>query len=150
MNKIRFQFARPIAVGAIVFSLSLVSFGQNRPSQSPPPAQGGGQQGGSGRQPSNQPTLGDRTQQPGQPEMQRQIYLTGSVRLGDGTIPPTNVVIERVCGGVVRPEAYTDSKGNFSFIVGAQNSAVFADASVAGPGTAVPGQQNGIDGRSLT
>jgi tetratricopeptide (TPR) repeat protein len=149
MKKITFQFARAIAVGAIVFSLSLVSFGQNRGGQSGPPA-GGGQQGGGGRQPGNQPTIGNQPTQQSTPEMPRQIYLSGNVRLSDGTIPPTNVVIERVCGGVVRPEAYTDSKGNFSFIVGGQNSAIFADASVAGPNTGVPGQQNGIDGRSLT
>ena len=152
MNKI---IARSLAVGTIMFSLSLVSFGQNPPGQSAPPGQGGGQQGGQqgggGRQPGNQPTLGDRIpQQPGTPEMPRQFYLSGSVRLSDGTIPPTNVVIERVCGGVVRPEAYTDSRGNFSFIVGGQNAAVFADASVAGTNTGIPGQQNGIDGRSLT
>src|SRR5437868_255495 len=150
MNKVRFQLVRPIAVGTIVLSLSLMSFGQNRPGQSPPPGQGGGQQGGGGRQPGNQPTIGNQPAQQSSPEMPRQIYLTGTVRLGDGSLPPTNIVIERVCGGVVRPEAYTDSKGNFSFIVGGQNSAVFTDASVSGPGTSVPGQQNGIDGRSLT
>ena len=150
MNKMRSQFAQAIAVATIMVSLSLMSFGQNKGGQSPPPPGQGGQQGG-GRQPGNQPSLGDRVgQQPGVPEMPRQIYLTGTVRLSDGTLPPTNVVIERVCGGVVRPEAYTDSKGNFSFIVGGQNSAVFADASVAGPGTTAAGQQNGIDGRSLT
>src|SRR5437879_4581390 len=150
MNKMRSQFAQAIAVATIMVSLSLMSFGQNKGGQAPPSPGQGGQQGG-GRQPGNQPSLGDRVgQQPGVPEMPRQIYLTGTVRLSDGTLPPTNVIIERVCGGVVRPEAYTDSKGNFSFIVGGQNSAVFADASVAGPGTTTPGQQNGIDGRSLT
>src|SRR5438094_537290 len=59
-------------------------------------------------------------------------------------------VIERVCGGVVRPEAYTDSRGNFSFIVGGQNAAVFADASVGGIGAGDPRQQGGVSERSLT
>jgi Tfp pilus assembly protein PilF len=81
--------------------------------------------------------------------MPQQIYLSGSVRLGDGTVPPASVVIERVCGNAIRPEAYTDSKGNFSFIVGGQNPPVFEDASVAGS-IRTPGQQNGVDARTLT
>src|SRR5262249_13940736 len=60
----------------------------------------------------------------------RQIYLSGSVRLADGSIPPTNIVIERVCAGSVRPEAYTDSKGNFHFLVGSQNTIAMAAASI--------------------
>ena len=60
------------------------------------------------------------------------IYLSGEVRLADGTVPPDRVVIERVCAGYTRPEAYTDSKGRFSFQVGDRNSGVFMDASVAG------------------
>jgi tetratricopeptide (TPR) repeat protein len=46
----------------------------------------------------------------------------------DGTPPPDSVSIERVCYGVVRPEAYTDRKGRFSFQLG-QNPFAFADAS---------------------
>jgi tetratricopeptide (TPR) repeat protein len=61
--------------------------------------------------------------------MQRPIFLSGKVMLEDGTPPPESVVIERVCNNVIRPEAYTDSKGRFSFQLG-QNSTVFADASV--------------------
>jgi tetratricopeptide (TPR) repeat protein len=52
------------------------------------------------------------------------------VRLTDGSTPPATVTIERVCNGRVRPEGYTDSKGNFSFQVGAQPGIAFADASV--------------------
>src|SRR2546421_1061036 len=104
--------------------------GQQAPPQNPP--QGGGQPGG-GRQPSGQPNIPDRTA-PQQPtaEIPRQIYLSGSVRLSDGTIPPASVVIERVCGGVLRPEAYTDSQGNFNLIVGGQKAAVISGASVGG------------------
>jgi tetratricopeptide (TPR) repeat protein len=129
-----------------------VCFGQARGGQSAPPAQTSpGQQGGGGRPPSNQPTNGGPTSPfPGTtPDTSRQIYLSGSVRLGDGTIPPASVVIERVCGTVVKPEAYTDSKGNFSFVVGGQNPPVFEDASVQGS-TRGSGQQNGVDPRSLT
>lgn len=95
--------------------------------QTPP----GQQQGGRGQQPTTQIPTQDRTQQENPfPEMQRQIFLSGSVKLADGTPPPTSVVIERVCNGVVRPEGYTDSRGNFSFMLGGQNSMAIADASV--------------------
>lgn len=64
------------------------------------------------------------------PEIQRPVFLSGKVMLDDGTPPPDSVVIERVCNGIARPEAYTDSKGRFSFQVG-QNMSMMADASVS-------------------
>jgi tetratricopeptide (TPR) repeat protein len=74
------------------------------------------------------------TQQQQQPyEMPRPIFLSGKVVLDDGTPPPESVVIERVCGGNPRPEAWTDSKGHFSFQLG-QNTAMMADASVGSVG----------------
>src|SRR3954469_15943516 len=63
------------------------------------------------------------------PDMPRPIYLSGKVQMDDGSAPPSQVVIERVCNGVARPEGYTSSKGHFSFALG-QNTAVLADASV--------------------
>src|SRR5262249_57564148 len=98
--------------------------GQGGPTQTAPPAGGGGGAnipggGAGGRQPS--PFPGNQgQQQPGQnqtqfPEMQRPIFLSGKVMLDDGTPPPETVVIERICNGNPRPEAYTDSKGRFSF-----------------------------------
>jgi tetratricopeptide (TPR) repeat protein len=57
--------------------------------------------------------------------------------LDDGTPPPDSVVIERVCNGIARPEAYTDSKGRFSFQLG-QNMNVMPDASVSS-GSDFPG-----------
>src|SRR5438128_9176356 len=63
------------------------------------------------------------------PEQQaRPIFLSGKVMLDDGMPPPDSVVIERVCNGNPRAEAYTDSKGRFSFQLG-QNAAMMADAS---------------------
>src|SRR5881296_3931361 len=128
---------RAVAAAIMTLTLSWLCLGQEPGGQQAPPPQqqpGGGQQGGgAGRQPGNQPTFPDRGIQQQVPEISRPIYLSGSVRLSDGTVPPANVVIERVCNGVIRPEAYTDSKGNFSFMVGGQNSAVFADASVSAP-----------------
>ena len=146
---IRFRWLRTIAVGTAVISLSSTCFGQKGGGQSTPPPQTSPGQPGGGRPTINQPGLGDRTSPiPGGSGNLRQIYLSGSVRLGDGSIPPASVVIERVCGSVVRPEAYTDSKGNFSFAVGGQNPPVFEDASVQGSNR--PAGQGGVDPRSLT
>ncbi|MGH9675261.1 MAG: tetratricopeptide repeat protein, partial [Bryobacteraceae bacterium] len=64
------------------------------------------------------------------PEMERPIFLSGKVVMDDGTAPPETVVIERVCNGMPRPEAYTDSKGRFSFQLG-QNQHMIPDASVS-------------------
>src|SRR5438105_1111189 len=150
---IRMQCVRAVAIAAVTLLFCSLSFGQQQGGQQAPPQQqpGGGQQGGgAGRQPGNLPTFPDRGTQQQIPEISRPIYLSGSVRLSDGTTPPVNVVIERVCNGVIRPEAYTDSKGNFSFMVGGQNSAVFADASVSVPTINGPGPQSGINERSLT
>jgi tetratricopeptide (TPR) repeat protein len=117
-------------------------------------------QGTPSQGPSGQPSTGRNrtpaadTPQPGQqPGLARPIYLSGSVRLPDGAIPPATVVIERVCGGVIRPEGYTDSSGNFSFMVANQTSGVFLDASVAGD-AAIRGDtstmQRGGNERSLS
>lgn len=81
--------------------------------------------------------------------MPRPIFLSGKVMLEDGTPPPDPVVIERVCNGQSRPEAYTDSKGRFSFQLG-QNTAMMADASVGGgnDGFGMPGGDLSGIGRS--
>ncbi|MCL5742805.1 MAG: tetratricopeptide repeat protein, partial [Acidobacteria bacterium] len=134
----------PIAfVIGFAFSLQLVSGqqqGQQRPTPSPSPSPSpGAGAGGSipGRPspgtpsplptPGRQPLPSERTQP--FPEIQRPFFFSGKVMLDDGTPPPDSVVIERVCNGVARPEAYTDSKGRFSFQLG-QNMNVMADASV--------------------
>ncbi len=49
-----------------------------------------------------------------------------------GEIPPEPVVIERVCNGQNHPEAYSDTKGRFSFEVGGDPTVAFSDASVSG------------------
>lgn len=53
--------------------------------------------------------------------------------LDDGTPPPDPVTIERVCNGAPRAQAYTDSKGRFSFQIG-QTGGVTQDASEDGAG----------------
>jgi tetratricopeptide (TPR) repeat protein len=63
-------------------------------------------------------------------ELQRGWFLSGKVVTEDGTPPPESVTIERVCGAQRFPEAYTDSKGHFSFEVG-HNQTMLGDASLS-------------------
>ena len=120
------------------------------PSPSPGPVDpGGGRnpggQPGIGQQPGQRPGPMDPRQQPQQfPEMQRQIYLSGKVVMEDGTPPPDQVVIERVCNGQPRPEGYTDSKGRFSFALG-QNASMMMDASVSSAADDFPGTSGGAN-----
>ncbi len=98
-----------------------------------PGATPGGSPGGipgSTSRPPSFPNPNDQRQTPFPADMQRPIFFSGKVMLEDGTPPPEPVVIERVCNGNPRPEAYTDSKGRFSFQLG-QNTQVMADASVS-------------------
>lgn len=60
---------------------------------------------------------------------QRGPFYFGKVVMPDGTAPPVGTIIERVCNGSARPQAYTDSTGNFSFQVG-QTQDMLPDASV--------------------
>ncbi len=55
-------------------------------------------------------------------------YMSGRVLLDDGTAPPDSVTIKRSCGGSIRPVAYTDSKGRFSFSL-KQSPGIVPDAS---------------------
>jgi Tfp pilus assembly protein PilF len=63
----------------------------------------------------------------------------------DGTAPPDTVVLELVCGGQPRPQAYTDRKGQFSFEVG-KNNTMITDASTSGPFGAGMNGQPGASG----
>lgn len=68
---------------------------------------------------------------PGTGDMQRPIFLSGRVLFDDGSKPTRDIVIQRVCVGNPHAEAYTDSKGHFSFQVG-QNQMMMTDASMDG------------------
>ena len=69
---------------------------------------------------------------PTSPTGARPVYISGKVTLQDGTAMP-QVTIERVCGGISKTVAYTDSKGHFSFQWG-DRSMIVTDASDAGSG----------------
>ncbi len=80
-------------------------------------------------------------------EVNRPIYLSGKVALDDGTAPPQLVRIEKLCGASVRPQGYSNSKGQFSFQLDSDSS-VFADASDSSFG-GFPGQQRSTNSGSL-
>jgi len=63
----------------------------------------------------------------------RPIYISGKVVIEDGSAVPQNVTIERVCGGIAKTVAYTDSSGRFSFPWN-DRSMIVSDASDAGSG----------------
>ncbi len=76
------------------------------------------------------------------PTMQRPIPLSGKVMFDDGTPPNHEIRIERVCGGNSHFEAYTDSKGRFSFQLNYNPMAsVDLDVSDSTTGTGIPGMQ---------
>jgi tetratricopeptide (TPR) repeat protein len=76
------------------------------------------------------PTIAGTTTNPLPFPTQRPLFFSGKVLLADGSVPPTRVLIESVCGGHERPEAYTDSKGRFMFQFG-ENRSILADASTS-------------------
>jgi len=68
------------------------------------------------------------------PDGARLIFISGKVVVEDGSALAQNVTIQRVCSGMARTVAYTDSKGHFSFQWGDRNSMV-TDAADAGSGS---------------
>jgi tetratricopeptide (TPR) repeat protein len=64
----------------------------------------------------------------------RPIYISGKVMIEDGAAISPNVAIERICGGIPKTVAYTDSTGRFSFQWGGDRSMSVTDASDAGSG----------------
>src|SRR5215469_14815413 len=46
------------------------------------------------------------------------IFVSGNVILDGGAVPPEPIVIQRVCGGSLHREGYTDAKGQFQFELG--------------------------------
>jgi Tfp pilus assembly protein PilF len=139
-----------LAVGLAVCAAPVIG---QQSGQTPSQPSGGGTTGGGGgtstgtRTPTTpttptqprQPDFGQQQQQQQQqfPEMRQPVFLSGKVVLDDGTPPPDTVVIETVCGGIVKPQAYTDSKGRFSFQVG-QNTHMMMDASVSSLDSSMP------------
>jgi tetratricopeptide (TPR) repeat protein len=138
MRKLQVRWLGHAAAIAVV--VTSIATAQQQPPPTPetaPPANTGGGRGGQPTTPTPPPT------QP-QPRVQtppRPLFVTGQVIMSDGTEIPERVMIERVCGtNSIRPEGYTDSRGYFSFQLGA-NQMAFADASTGFLGDAFGGGQ---------
>ncbi len=65
------------------------------------------------------------------PDTAAPVYVSGKVVMEDGSPVAPNVTIERVCSGMSKTVAYTDSKGRFNFQWG-DSSMTVTDASDAG------------------
>jgi tetratricopeptide (TPR) repeat protein len=111
-------------------------------------------------------TNAGQVQIPRLPDMDRPVFLSGQVVLEDGTPPPEQVLVQRVCDeGRPIPQGYTDARGQFSFEIGRNRSlamdaqnATAADpfgssASRGSPGFAQPNGpplEGGMNPRDLT
>lgn len=137
-----------IAAGIAIAALLPTSpaLGQHNPGGSTPPPSTG-----TPGNPNNTPAINSNTNlnntQPGDLG-QRTVFLTGAVKIEDGTPLPGQVLLERVCGGYRKAEAYTDLKGQFSIQLG-QEQAITSDASFEGM-TGTPGNSQIYPGVSQT
>jgi tetratricopeptide (TPR) repeat protein len=68
-------------------------------------------------------TRAGQGQTPRFPEMDRPLFLSGTVVLEDGTPPPEQVLVQRSCDGRAIPQGYTDARGRFSVELGRNPSA---------------------------
>ena len=81
------------------------------------------------------------------------VFLSGAVLFDDGTKPNIDIIVDLVCNGSPRPQGHTDSKGHFSFQIGANPDALdVQDASVPASGgtlgrDGIPG--SGMQGPSI-
>ena len=114
----------------------------------------GGSTGGSGGTPgrttTNTPSPSSTTNPnntPSTTNIPQPIFVAGRVVLEDGTAPPGLVTLETVCNGAPHGEGYADSKGYFSFELGARNGVV-QDASEYTPTR--NGITSGVTGGSAT
>jgi tetratricopeptide (TPR) repeat protein len=79
-------------------------------------------------------TVNDQTDtraKPDSPTVARPVYISGKVAMQDGSPVPPSVTIQRICSGMTKIVAYTDSRGRFSFQWNNGNE-VISDASDAG------------------
>jgi tetratricopeptide (TPR) repeat protein len=72
----------------------------------------------------------------------RPIYISGKVVIEDGSPAMPNITIQRVCSGISKTVAYTDSRGRFSF-QWSDRSMIVTDAADAGSG---PSRNSGSGG----
>jgi tetratricopeptide (TPR) repeat protein len=90
-----------------VFSLALPLIAQSGGRGSNPP--------GTGSVPNKPPTPSPNLTAPDMTP--RSFFLSGQVRVDDGSLLTDAAAIQSICSGRIRTEGYTDSKGRFSFEV---------------------------------
>jgi tetratricopeptide (TPR) repeat protein len=90
-----------------VFSLALALTAQSGGRGSNPP--------GTGSVPNKPPAPNPNLTSPDMTP--RSFFLSGQVRVDDGTLLTDAAAIQSICSGRIRTEGYTDSKGHFSFEV---------------------------------
>jgi tetratricopeptide (TPR) repeat protein len=116
-------------------------------------AQGGGNVAmGSGAAPAGSPTgsvrsLDSTSAMPFPVDALHAVVLMGKVVIEGGGTPDAPVRIERVCGAAPRAEGFTDAKGNFSIMLGQEQSGI-PDASET-PSRGSPSQLSGCELRAL-
>jgi tetratricopeptide (TPR) repeat protein len=105
-------------------------------------AQGSRPGGGSGSSKTPGPGIPNSTTVPPFSQPTRPIFLTGKVMIDDGTELTEAAAVRTICRGQTRTQAYTDSRGNFSFELGSRMPTANAgiedadssfDTSVMGP-----------------
>jgi Flp pilus assembly protein TadD len=81
-------------------------------------------------------------------------YISGRVMMEDGTEPTERVMIENVCNGMTYPVAIADSRGQFSFRIGASGARLVLETSAgraeAAIGMAAPLMGSGGAGGSYS
>ncbi|MGA2147349.1 MAG: tetratricopeptide repeat protein [Bryobacteraceae bacterium] len=87
---------------------------------------------GTTRSTTTSPTTTGNTSTTTTPSPTTPIFLSGRVQMEDGTPPPEGVRIERVCGGSIHTEGFTDTNGNFGIQIGSVENAAYQDASDTG------------------
>lgn len=86
---------------------------------------------------------------PSRADNSRPIYISGKVAMEDGSAVPQNISIQRVCGGISKTVANTDSKGRFGF-QWEDRSLTVTDAADAGTGPSGRAGSSGFGGAQST
>ena len=79
----------------------------------------------------------------------RAIYITGKVAMADGSAVPQSTAVQRVCGGISKTVAYTDSRGSFGF-QWEDRTLIVTDAADAGTGPSGRTGSSGFGGAHST
>jgi len=118
-DPIRIHAALVLALGLLV----PIAWAQKPPTPPPP-------------QPTPSPTPNptpSRSSSPIQPTQDTDlvVFLMGRVATNDGSVLPSNVMVERICNNRVRQQVYASAKGDFTMQLGSRTDS-FLDASADG------------------